>query len=417
MTKQVFIKLTVNKSIYLLTIIAFWGVHTLVAQNAQQYLDDGYTIYKDFNNSYEYRTQPVKESEVKYMTQKAEAAMTLFNKVIDEGGTEQKLAAAYYTTLILSQHGQITYELGEYDVAQNDFNSCDANMSKFSSEIFPLNLSVKGNSLRIEYREFERYKTNHYYYSGLIYFRQKKMQECVDLLQRMISTVNNLAQERLYIAYNCLVFAQALEPTIMSKSNQSYNALKLIETSTSVTGYYEKQLFDEKTLLKPIDAAGLLIEYGSETNASSATLSHCAVAVMKLSKTEPLNKTVLDLLELCFKKSRYYNSDQPYTYKVNSEDFYKLANAYAQTMVGIDKPKAEFVGVNATQSLSEIAEIIGLYGKDKKNEYPRKYKLLIYCADAFKFWNKPDKEAKVRLLAKECYNNMSRKQRKENGIE
>lgn len=184
-----------------------------------------------------------------------------------------------------------------------------------------------------------------------------------------------------------------------------------------MTGYYEKQLFDEKTLLKPFDAAGLLIEYGNEAEASSATLSHCAAAVMILSKTEPLNKTILDLFELCFKKSRYYNSDEPYTYKVDSEDFCKQANAYAQTMVAIDKPKAEFVGVNSTQSLSEIAEIIGLYGNDKKLEYPRKYKLLIYCADAFKFWNKPDKEAKMRMLAKECYNNMSKKQRKDNGID
>lgn len=225
MAKPVLIKLTVNKHVYLLTIIAFFWAHNLVAQNVQQYLDDGYANYKDFNNSYEYRTQPVIESEVRYMTQKAEAAMALFNKVIYEGVTEQKLAAAYYTTLILSQHGQIAYELGQYDVALTDFNSCDENMSNFSPTFFPLNLSMQGNSIKIEYREFERYKSNHYYYSGLIYFRQKKMQECVDMLQRMISTVNNLAQERLYIAYNCLVFAQALEPTIMSKSNQSYNAL------------------------------------------------------------------------------------------------------------------------------------------------------------------------------------------------
>ena len=420
MEKQLFIKLVANKPVYLLTIILFFCAHILLAQNAQQLLDEGYRNYKDFNNSFEYQSQPITESEVKKMTQKAEIALSLFNKVMNEGQTEQKLAAAYYTTLILSQHGEIAYKFGDYNVASSDFNSCDANISRFNSNIFPLKFRVGGENIQVDYYKFERYKTNHYYYSGLTFFRQKKMKECVDMLQRMFSASNNIAQERQYIAYNCFVFAQALEPTIMSKSNQSYNALKLIETSTTISGhsgYYEKLLFDEKIILKPLDAAGLLIEYGSVTDASSATMSHCAAAAIKLTKTEPLNKTVLNLLELCLKKSLYYESDKPYTYKINSEDFYKLANEYSQTMVGIDKPKAELVGVKAIQSLSEIAEIRGLYGKDKKLEYPEKYKLLMYCANAFKFWGKPDKEARRRELAEECYNNMSRKQRKENGID
>ncbi len=417
MAKHVFNNLAASKPVCLVTIISFLLTHTLVGQNTQQYLNDGYLNYMEFSDAFKNRPTPVTKTLVQYMTQKAEAAMTLFNKVVDEGITEQKLAATYYSTLILSQHGQIVYELGAYNVAASDFNRCEENISKLVSDIFPLKFIVQGEHMIVEFKEFESIRNNHYYYSGLLYFKERKMKESVARLAEMIYK-DNVPKENRFIAYNCFVFAQVAEPSLFLKEQQSNNALGLIKSNTPVTSYYGKKVFDEKTLLKSSDAALRLFELGSETDASVTTLVHCAEAAIYLSATEPVSKTVLNLYELCLKKPRSYTSSSYGGDRITSNtflDFCKTADAYARTMVGIDKPKAEFVGLTAIESISEYAEIMGKYGTQKKLAYPKKYELLIYCANAFSFWNKPDKETKMRALAKECYDNMSKNQRKEVG--